>query len=426
MLSALSQLDRGTGIVSSYLKALRLTGSESNARNAVRLYLRDNSAAQTHFCSNKENAMPGEAFDNALATLDRALEKLGLNGIFQGVQKTKDKAAFLLAKLSSFEIAPQASPLPQEVQPPARLIDDAKTRHHLLAALPHNDNSGAIEKKAPAHQEMSAKEKRDQDILKELYSTTEIKNFLPPLSSFAERRYPPVGGLDTTRHQKLTKEQTDEMKAFLGKYDIPVPETLNLDSFISALKLDLPAFKSYQSIGAHSYQNSYEDKDIISVLGATDKISRVNDKTIILQQATRACTAAVAWMLITDKYRGANVYWRDREAELKRNYFVGESNKETIDTNTFHAGLKAIDTEFSTIDDLRKLLARNGPAIVTVESGIGDHVVIVDSIKENGNAIIRDPYHGWMVEVTRDAFIKSRPHEAIQIITQIQDLLLLP
>lgn len=411
MLSALSQLDRGTGIVSSYLKALRLTGSESDARNAVLLYLRDNSAAQTHFCSNKENAMPGEAFDNALATLDRALEKLGLNGTFQGVQKTKDKAAFLLAKLSSFEIAAQASPLPREVQPPAILIDDAKAHHHLLAALPQNDNPGAIiEKKTPAPQERSAKEKRDQDILEQLY-TTKIQNCLPPRSSFAERRYPPLSFSDTTRQRKLNNEQTEDMKAFLVKNDIPVPTVLNLDSFISALKLDLPAFETYQSLGAHGYGHSYGDKNITRVLGATNNISKVNDKTIILQQATRGCTAAVAWMLITDKL-GDKVNSDDRLGDLQATN-LGDSD--SISERITHAGLVPAVTEFDTIDELRGLLDKNGPAIVSVNSGVGSHVVIVDSITESGNAIIRDPYHGWMVEVTSDAFINSHPQEAIQI-----------
>jgi hypothetical protein len=55
-------------------------------------------------------------------------------------------------------------------------------------------------------------------------------------------------------------------------------------------------------------------------------------------------------------------------------------------------------------------LSANGAAIINVDSGLGGHVVVLDSIDEEG-ATLRDPYHGWSIKVKIEAFINSAIHK---------------
>ena len=70
------------------------------------------------------------------------------------------------------------------------------------------------------------------------------------------------------------------------------------------------------------------------------------------------------------------------------------------------AGLKPKETSCQTMKDLEKALRENGSAIVTVNSGVGGHVVVVDAITPEA-VRLRDPYHGWEVSVHRKAFERS-------------------
>ncbi len=63
------------------------------------------------------------------------------------------------------------------------------------------------------------------------------------------------------------------------------------------------------------------------------------------------------------------------------------------------SGLTPIEKNFSSLEDLKGFL----PAIVSVNIDHNGHVLILDKIDED-YVTIRDPYHGWMVDVKKQDF----------------------
>jgi hypothetical protein len=59
------------------------------------------------------------------------------------------------------------------------------------------------------------------------------------------------------------------------------------------------------------------------------------------------------------------------------------------------------------LGDLEKALATNGPAIIGLSGGgIGGHWVVADSV-QGGNVTIRDPFHGWCIDVAGEVFFAA-------------------
>lgn len=114
-------------------------------------------------------------------------------------------------------------------------------------------------------------------------------------------------------------------------------------------------------------------------------------KAVILQQATRGCTAAAAAMLIADA--GGQVDW----AVVKTRNLGTDDD---VINDLKKAGLKAIVHEAKDLDYLKELIRKNGSAIVPVSEG---HVLVVDKIDGEG-VELRDSYHGWKITVQRKAF----------------------
>lgn len=208
------------------------------------------------------------------------------------------------------------------------------------------------------------------------------------------RKYPEVAVADTIQvinttqlpeKQKLLDEMEDNLS-----FQKSFPELLNLSPF-----------------GAHGYGNSYQDQDILYVHeiinteikeGLSVDFTK-NNKPIIQQQATRGCTAGAVTMLIYSKDNSGPIDVRDLQM---RNL----STDETMIEDITQAGLQPLESECNTIPELRSLLQKHGSAIVTVNSGVGSHVVVVDEIL-NDRVRLRDPYHGWEVDIKIDAFKNS-------------------
>lgn len=136
---------------------------------------------------------------------------------------------------------------------------------------------------------------------------------------------------------------------------------------------------------------------------------RDDNKAIIQQQATRGCTAAVAAMLIKDQ--GGDV---DIASLEERNLGTNEDIKEYIRT----AGFEPIDFGNSRdLQELRKNLLKNGSGIVSItDPEIGGHVIVVDEVSADLQRVrLRDPYHGWKITVTSEAFLSRFPINLIQI-----------
>jgi hypothetical protein len=61
---------------------------------------------------------------------------------------------------------------------------------------------------------------------------------------------------------------------------------------------------------------------------------------------------------------------------------------------------------------LKNEISLYGPCILSIqglkEGRIGGHFIIVDEISDDFNKVrIRDPFHGWEITITKDAFLDS-------------------
>lgn len=122
-------------------------------------------------------------------------------------------------------------------------------------------------------------------------------------------------------------------------------------------------------------------------------------KSIIQQQATRGCTAAVVAMLIMDNGKQPNL-----KALTTRNLGTEEDQKRDIR----EAGLEVIVGSAKDLSELRNLIIQNNSCIVSVQGSLGGHVIIVDEVSKDLSTIrLRDPYHGWEITVNKEAFLKE-------------------
>ncbi len=155
------------------------------------------------------------------------------------------------------------------------------------------------------------------------------------------------------------------------------------------------------------------EKKTISPSTRIDVAYTQHRKAIIQQQGMRGCTAAVAAMLIMDHGKSPNIY------ELQTRNL---GRKEDIKRDFSEAKLRTVVNHPNTLDTLRKFLNQDGSAIVDVGGEGGNHVVIVDHIPENLSSVrLRDPYHGWEITVTAEAFQERwQPEEGIiQVNSQV-------
>lgn len=122
-------------------------------------------------------------------------------------------------------------------------------------------------------------------------------------------------------------------------------------------------------------------------------------KAIIQQQGTRGCTAATAAMLIMDNEKQPDV-----TALTTRNLGTDEDQKIDVEK----AGLKVVSGNANTLSELRTSIILNNSCIVSIQGKLGAHVVIVDEVSRDLSQIrLRDPYHGWEITVSSDAFLKE-------------------
>lgn len=123
---------------------------------------------------------------------------------------------------------------------------------------------------------------------------------------------------------------------------------------------------------------------------------------VIQQQAKKGCTAAATAMLIHDHNKEITLI--DCSAR-NVNDWIEDLKK---------AGLEPLWHQWeqspqNRMEILRELVEMHGSAIVEIDDkNIKGHVVVVDKVSEEGVSL-RDPYHGWAVTVTLDAFDRVFP-----------------
>lgn len=191
-------------------------------------------------------------------------------------------------------------------------------------------------------------------------------NLQPPNVLPIERSYPPIGALEGT----VTKKLPDGTRVIVSEF----PHGL--------------AFQDH------------EIKRVIVKHLPDPEIARTQDgKVVIQQQGARGCTTACTTMLLAD--HGKPIEW-----ELLQ--FADLGDNDAMIREIKKGELQEIETNVTSMEELRTAILKDGPAIVTVNLGFGGHVIIVDDISADfKTAILRDPYHGWQIEISGDTLRKS-------------------
>lgn len=124
-----------------------------------------------------------------------------------------------------------------------------------------------------------------------------------------------------------------------------------------------------------------------------------HNKAIVQQQATRGCTAGVTAMLIIDHGKKPNL------SDMRSRNLGNDAHKIR---DLEQAGLKGTFKSASNLSQLRELIINNGSCIVSLSGSLGGHVVVVDDVSADLSKVrLRDPYHGWEITVTNEAFAKE-------------------
>jgi|GEM_PF-5399558 len=125
---------------------------------------------------------------------------------------------------------------------------------------------------------------------------------------------------------------------------------------------------------------------------------------VLLQPGVRACTAAVTAMMILDSGKQCDI-----SALRTRN--IGTERLMVSDLQ--RAGLTPLVSLPKSRDELRSMIVNHGSAIVSVNSGNGGHVILVDEISRD-TAKIRDPFHGWSITIPLSSLSLQAPIIQIQ------------
>lgn len=256
----------------------------------------------------------------------------------------------------------------------------------------------------------------------------EVLDFYKIPATKFPRRYPNITICDTCRCSKISfldaDKLTEKLQAYAKRNNISIGDiedryfTAALIKYISII---FPELSNISTEGAHGYGNSYSDKDILKVHKVTKSITVTDsqntlkicytkhNKPIIQQQATRGCTAAVTAMLIYEKRQSVDI----NKLNIRN---LGNDSDQEHDIKA--AGLTPLTSKCSSLEELKRLIEKDGSAIVSVSS-IGGHVIVVDEVLDD-RVRIRDPYHGWEVDLKKEAFLLSwgeGQHSVMQIAT---------
>lgn len=200
-----------------------------------------------------------------------------------------------------------------------------------------------------------------------------------------KRKYPIIGAQDTFvfNSGKLSSVHSDGTANFIADEDIKkiykATEKVNLSQNIPSERGE-----RRRRMMPHASRN-----------GNSQVFAEKTDYGwVIQQQGQRGCTAATTAMLIMDNGKAPSL-----QALGHRNL----GNSETMARDLNRAGLNPMMSNVDKFEELSALIKKSGPAIIGVHGKeIGGHVVILDRLTKT-SAIIRDPYHGWCIRMSKDA-----------------------
>lgn len=126
-----------------------------------------------------------------------------------------------------------------------------------------------------------------------------------------------------------------------------------------------------------------------------------HDKAVIQQQTKSGSSAAVATMLIMDHEKEPDCYCLRSRTMTTVAQIIAEIQKSGLTT-------KSTNVPFSDLTQLRAAIEKDGSAIVAINGIEEIQYIIVDEISDDYEQVrIRDPYHGWEILITAEAFIKK-------------------
>ena len=207
--------------------------------------------------------------------------------------------------------------------------------------------------------------------------------------------------------------------------DIGNSDQRQLDSIINIHNISLPKERStpkpslsdtvfinaQNNVSVHGQTKCFEDNEIIYIHQPIDSLEiPVKHKRKILidiypknkhcfqQQAVRACSAAVRGYIKLDLGLAID-YVKQSRCTL--------TPFKTIYTNLRDEGISAYLKNPESIERLATLINKYDFAVAQInDPELGGHVLLVDNIDfDLGCITVREPYHGWIIDVTIEAFL---------------------
>jgi len=237
-----------------------------------------------------------------------------------------------------------------------------------------------------------------------LSNSVELSVFIPPAASQA--RLSSSGELPVVKQMPQLPTRIDAVKVFERNYPPLGPrDTVDINSqglFVSA----------------HGKGKVIRDEEILKVSKIVEereiapkvKIQKTeNNNWVIQQQATRGCVAAAVDMMLA-KY--------EIMANIERLQNTNLANPQQEEEWLGERGFTVIRKKVTSLDALQHFIEQEGSAILDVSGDIGSHVVVLDYVsQQRGFARIRDPYHGWEIEINLNALRRICPEgfEFVQI-----------
>lgn len=193
----------------------------------------------------------------------------------------------------------------------------------------------------------------------------------------------------------------------------PIPKLLSKEKAAAVDSLVAESFPQEQTRkypnamaqSTHEPAEFFQDADIVEKSPLVKKIEVAkgffayttrHNKPIIQQQATHGYTAAAAAMLIAD---------HGKPIHLQTLQWRNSADDDDLLVDITQAGLAGTINQAKDLEELRTLLLTHGSAIVSGHKDLSDHVVVVDHVANDLSHVrLRDPYHGWEITVTAQAF----------------------
>lgn len=193
-----------------------------------------------------------------------------------------------------------------------------------------------------------------------------------------------------------------------------------------------PVIKTVQSVAQHSDSQITPRVDLVELPARSDGNAKINRIFVIAQAEHKSCTGTAVSMLLADRGSRSVIDYRNLDvdgyiSEITRRGFEPIAHclaPSAIRPHDPNIPFIAVEDESQKLLELKRLTDLYGAAIVTVQglkSEIGNHALIIDRVADDLSAVtLRDPWHGWCIDVTAEAFSRRAGLRQASVV-QIKD-----